>query len=114
MKQLIVHFWKDTFKIYYHQYGAQLNNSDQRSDIIFAQTIFFHQIGNGYLQFDLAIRKNRLAVDPPDPITPAFIDWDFIILNNNAFASTFKVPRLAIAGGSDLRHNKRAGGFSNF
>ena len=42
----------------YHQQGTQLKQSYQNNEIIFAENNIYHQIGNGYLKFDITIRKN--------------------------------------------------------
>ena len=41
-----------------HQQGAQLNQSDQNVEFIFGENNNYHQIGNGFLEFDTTVRKN--------------------------------------------------------
>ena len=42
----------------YHQQGAQLNQSDQKIAFIFGEYNKHYQIGNGYLEFDITVRRN--------------------------------------------------------
>ena len=44
------------FKIY-HKQGEQLNQSDLNTEF-FGENNDYHQIGNGYLDFDITVRKN--------------------------------------------------------
>ena len=48
---------RDLTKIY-HQKGAQLNQSDQTIEFIIGENTNYHQIGNGYLEFNIKVRKN--------------------------------------------------------
>ena len=48
---------RDYLKIY-HQQGAQWNQSDQNVEFIFGENNNYHQIGKGYLEFDITVRKN--------------------------------------------------------
>ena len=43
----------------YHQQGAQLKISDQNIEFIFSENNNYHQIGNGYLEFNITVRKNN-------------------------------------------------------
>ena len=49
---------KRDFTKIYHQQGAQLNNPNQNIDFIFGENNNYHQIGNGYLEFDITLRKD--------------------------------------------------------
>ena len=42
----------------YHQQGAQLNQSDQNFEFIFGENNNYHQIGNGFLEFNITVRKS--------------------------------------------------------
>ena len=42
----------------YHQQDAQLNQSVQNVEFIFGEINNYHQIGDGYLEFDITVRKN--------------------------------------------------------
>ena len=86
---------RDFLKVY-HQQGAQLNQSDQNIECIFGEKNIYHQIGNGYLEFDKTVRKND---------TTNFHNDDPIRLENNGFAFCFKEARLS----SDIEHNKFCG-----
>ena len=66
---------RDFLKIYYQQ-GAQLNDPDQNVEFIFGENNNFHQIGNGFLEFDITVR-NPAAI---------FVDDTPIRLTNNGFA----------------------------
>ena len=90
---------KDFTKIY-HQQGAQFNQSDQNIEFIFGENNNYHQIGNGYLEFNITVRKND---------TTNFHIEDPIGLVNNGFAFCFKEARLSTTIGSDIEHNKFCG-----
>ena len=49
---------KKDFTKFYEQQGAQLNQSDQNIEFIFGEKNNYHQIGNGYLDFNITVRKN--------------------------------------------------------
>ena len=70
----------------YHQQGAQLNQSDQNIEFNFGENNYYHQIGNGYLEFDITVRKCD---------TTNFYREDRIGLVNIAFAFCFKEARLS-------------------
>ena len=90
---------RDFTKIY-HQQGAQLNQSDQNIDFIFGENNNYHQIGNGYLEFNITVRKND---------STNFHAEDPIRLVNNGYAFCFKEARLSFSIGSDIEHNKFSG-----
>ena len=48
---------KRDFTKVYHQQGAQLNQLDQNIDFISGEINKNRQIGNGYLEFDIKVRK---------------------------------------------------------
>ena len=70
----------------------------------FGENKNYHQIGNGYLEFDITVRKKD---------TTNFHDDDPIRLVNNAFAFCFEEARLNTTIGSDFEHNKLCGRFIN-
>ena len=84
----------------YHEQGAQLNQSDQNVTFIFGENNSYHQIGNGYLEFDLTVRKND---------STNFHYDDPIRLLENGFAFCFIEARLSTTLGSDIEHNKFCG-----
>ena len=91
---------KRDFTKIYHQQGAQLNQSDQNIEFIFGENNNYHQIGNGYLEFNITVRKNDAT---------NFHIEDPIRLVNNGFACCFKEARLSTTIGSDIEHNKFCG-----
>ena len=91
---------KRDFTKIYHQQGAQLNQSDQNIEFIFGENNNYHQIGNGYLEFNKTVRKND---------TTNFHIEDPIKLVNNAYAFCFKEAHLSTTIGSDIEHNKFCG-----
>ena len=82
----------------YHQQGAQINQSDQNPEFIFGENK--NQIGNGYLEFDITVRK----FDGTN-----FHNNGPVRLVNNGFAFCFKEARLSTTIGSDFEHNKYFG-----
>ena len=83
-----------------HQQGAQLNQSDQNIEFIFGENNNYHQIGNGYLELNIIVRKND---------TTNFHIEDPTRLVNNGYAFCFKEARLSTNIGSDIEHNKFCG-----
>ena len=74
-----------------------MENSYQNVEFIFGENNNYHQIGNGYLEFDITVRRN----DNND-----FDNDNAIRLTNNALAYVFKESRLSTTSGLDLEHNK--------
>ena len=91
---------KRYFTKIYHQQGAQLNQSDKNIDFIFGEKNNYHQIGNGYLEFNKIVRKND---------TTNFLIEDPIRLVNNGYAFCFEEASLSTNIGSDIEHNKFCG-----
>ena len=96
---------KRDFSRIYHQQGAQLNQSDQNIEFIFGENNNYYQIGNGYLEFKITVRKSD---------TTNFLVEDPIRLVNNGYAFCFKEPRLSSDIGSDIEHIKFCGQVSTF
>ena len=94
---------KRDFTKIYHQQGAQLNQSDQNIEFIFGENNNYHQIGNGYLEFNITVRKND---------TKNFHIEDPIKLVNNCYVFCFKEARLSNTLASHLEHNKFCGQIS--
>ena len=94
---------KRDFTKIYHQQGAQLNQSDQNIEFIFGENINYHQIRNGYLEFNITERKND---------TTNFHRGDPIRLVNHGYAFCFKEDRLSTGIGSGIEHNKFCGQIS--
>ena len=94
---------KNFFTKIYHQKGAKLNQSDQNIEFIFGDNNNYHKIGNGYLEFNITVRKSDTTnIHIEDPIT----------LVNNGFAFCFKEARLSTTIGSDIKLNKFCGQIS--
>ena len=94
---------KRDFTKIYHQQGAQLNQSGQNIEFIFGENNNYHQIGNGYLEFYITLRKND---------TSNFHREDPIRLVNNVYAFCFKEARLSTSIGSDIENYKFCGQIS--
>ena len=90
---------RDFLKVY-HQQGAQLNQSDQNIEFTFGENKNYHQIGNGYLEFDIRVRKRD---------STKFHYVDPLRLVNNPFAFCFIETRLSTTLGSDIETNKFCG-----
>ena len=91
---------KRDFTKIYHRQGDQLNQSDQNIEFIFGENNNYHQIGNGYLEFNITVRKNDDTIFHYD---------DPVRLVNNGFAYCFKEARLGTTIGSDIEINKFCG-----
>ena len=91
---------KRDFTKIYHRQGDQLNQSDQNIEFIFGENNNYHQIGNGYLEFDITVRKN-------DDTNFHFDDPARLV--NNGFAFCFKEARLSTTIGSHIEINKFCG-----
>ena len=92
-------FIKRDFLKICHQEGAQLNESDQNIELIFGGNNNYHQIGNGYLEFDVIVRKNNTNFHYDDPRR----------LENNTHAYCFKEARSSTTVVSDFEYNKFCG-----
>ena len=90
---------KRDFLEVYHQQGAQLHPSDQNIEFFFSENNNYHQIGNGYSEFDITVQKIILQIFITSNENP-------IRLINNGFAFCFKEARLSTSIGSDIEHNK--------
>ena len=89
---------RDYTKVY-HQQGANLNDSNQNVDFIFGENNNYHQIGNGYLEFDITARNTA----------GNFTNMSVKSLVNNAFAYCFTQAALSATGGMDLKDIKYVG-----
>ena len=90
---------RDFTKVY-HQQRAQLNQSDQNIEFFFGENNNYHQIGNGYLEFNVTVRKND---------TTNFHREDPIRLVKIGDAFCFKEARLSTTIGSDIEQKKFCG-----
>ena len=94
---------KDVLKVY-HKQGAQLKQPDQNIEFIFGENINYHQIGNGYLESDMTVRKSDSII---------FHYKDPMQLVNNPVAFCFKEARLSTTLRSDIETNKICGQVSS-
>ena len=65
---------------FHHQQAANVNELDQKLEIIFEENINCHQIGKAYLQYET--NKDK---DVPNAVDRNFVDGDVLTLQNNAF-----------------------------
>ena len=91
---------KRDFQKIYHQQTGQLNQSDQNIEFIIGENNKYHQIGDGYLEVDITVRKKDVTKFKYD---------DPIRLVNNGFAFCFKEARLNTTIGSEIKLNKFCG-----
>ena len=91
---------RDYTKVY-HQSGANLIDQNQNVEFIFGENTNYYQIGEAYLEFDIAIKK---AVEAPN--NPILVNGDQIRLINNAFAHCFSQATISTTGGMDLEDIK--------
>ena len=80
-----------------HKQGAQLNQKSQNIEFICGENNNYHQIGNGYLEFNKTVRK----------IDTTNFHYDNPIRSlKNAFPFCFREARLGTNIGSDIEQNK--------
>ena len=87
-----------------HQHGAKLKDNSQSLRFFLFETSKYHQIGNGFLKFDITLRKNgndsnKLVGD--DNI------GELNKLVNVVFAYTFRIATLSAMRGEDIQQNKQ-------
>ena len=90
---------RDFLKVYPRQ-GAHLNQSDRNVKFIFCENNSYQQMGDGYPEFDITVRKSG---------TTNFHYDDPKSLLNNAFAFCFKAAGFSTTRRSDIEHNKFCG-----
>ena len=93
---------RDFMKLY-HQQGAQLNDSNQGIGFLFGDNNNYHQIGNGYLEFDITLRRNGgnfKRVDGDSNVDEP------IRLVNIALAYAFNKATLSTTGGKGIEQNE--------
>ena len=84
----------------YHQQGAQLNQAYHDIEFTFGENNNHHQTGNGFLKFDITVRKTD---------TTSFHREEHVRLVNIAFSFCFKEARLSTTLVSDIETNKFCG-----
>ena len=98
---------RDFIKIY-HQSGANVDAENSQIKFYFGENHNFIQVGNGYLEFDVRVRRadgNAFAIG----LAPG---GDFIRLVNNAFAYTIHDARISSSAGVEIERNKYVGPIS--
>ena len=73
--------------------------------MIFGENTDYLQIGNGYLEFDITVRKSDTTI---------FLHEDPIRLVNKGYVFCFKEAHLSTTLGYDIEHNKICGQVSTF
>ena len=94
------------YMIKYHHQGAHLNDSNQDKDFFFCEINNYRQIGNGYLEFDITLRKNSSEFNKLDGDGNADEHIRFL---NNAFAYALSTATLSTTAGEKLDQNKYVG-----
>ena len=97
---------RDFIKIY-HQSGANVDAENSQIKFYFGENHNFIQVGNGYLEFDIRIRR-----DDGNPFTIVAPGNDIIRLVNNAFAYTIHDARISTSAGVEIEQNKYVGPIS--
>ena len=92
-------------KLYEQQIG-QLKDSNQGADFVFGKNDNCHQVGNGYLEVDLTLRKNGKKFIKVDGA--GYID-ETIKLMNIDFVYAFIIATLSTTGGKEIEQNKQIG-----
>ena len=95
---------RDFIKIY-HQSGANVDAENSQIEFYFGENHNFIQVVNGYLEFDIRIR--RADGNPFVVANPA--RTDVIRLVNNAFAYTIHDARISSIAGVEIEQNKYCG-----
>ena len=97
---------RDFIKIY-HQSGAHVDAENSQIKFYFGENRTFFQVGNGYLEFDIRVRRddgNRFTFVAPGN--------DVIRLVNNAFTYTIHDARISTSSGIEIEQNKYVGPIS--
>ena len=97
---------RDFIKIY-HQSGANVDAENSQIKFYFGENHNFIQVGNGYLEFDIRIRR-----DDGNPFAIVAPGNDIIRLVNNAFAYTIHDARISTSAGVEIEQNKYVGPIS--
>ena len=93
-------FIKRDFTKRYHQHGAEVNNENQNFIFCFSENLKCLQIGNGYLEFDLEVKKTD---------NTKFFDADETRLVENGLTYIIQEGRLSTSSGTEIQNNKYLG-----
>ena len=92
----------------YHQSGANVDAEKSQIKFYFGENHNFIQVGNGYLEFDIRVRRvNNANFIVADDNTN-----ELIRLVNNAFAYTIHDARISSSAGVEIEQNKYVGPIS--
>ena len=94
---------KRDFITIYYQSGANVDTENSKIQLYFGENHNFIQVGNGYLQFDIRIRKTN---------NTNFTKADEIQLIKNGFAYTIRDARISTSAGVEIEQNKEVGPIS--
>ena len=97
---------RDFIKIY-HQSGANVDAENSQITSYFGENHNFIQVGNGYLEFDIRVRRadgNAFTFVAPGN--------DIIRLVNNAIAYTIHDARISTSAEVEIEQNKYVGPIS--
>ena len=97
---------RDFMKIY-HQSGANVDAENSQIETYLGENHNFIQVGNGYLEYDMRIRR-----DDGNAFTIVAPGNDIIRLVNNAFAYTIHDARISTSAGVEIEQNKYVGPIS--
>ena len=97
---------RDFIKIF-HQSGANVDGENSQIKFYFGENHNFIQVGNGYLEFDIRIRR-----DDGNPFTIVAPGNDIIRLVNNAFPYTIHDARISTSTRVEIEQNKYVGPIS--
>ena len=92
---------KPDFVNIYHQSVADANNENSNNKFCFGENHKFIQVGNGYLEFDIKIRKannDNFSITAPG--------HDVIRIFSNAFDYTLHYARVTTSSGAEIEQNK--------
>ena len=93
----------------YHQSGANVDAENSQIKFYFCENHIFIQVGNGYLEFDIRVRRNvgpfRIPVIDGDPN-------DISRLVNNELAYISHDARISTSAGVKIEQNKNFGPIS--
>ena len=87
----------------YRQHGAEVNNENQNIELYYGENPNYIQIGNSYLENDIAVRKADRT---------NFTITDEIRLVNIGLFYIFQEGRLSTSAGTQIEHNKNIGNVS--